>query len=394
MTIREVPFSDLLSFVVDNRGRTCPTAEDGIKLIATNCISDEALYPRYEKVRHVSQETYDGWFRAHPKPGDLIFVCKGSPGRVALTPDPVDFCIAQDMVAVRPDSSKVHPLYLLAALRSPEVRSRIENLHVGTMIPHFKKGDFRKLMIPVPERGVQERIGEIYHEISRKIDVNGRIAMAVDDLTAALFQGLMSAPGGTDAFLGDVADVNARSVKAQAAGSLRYVDISSVGIGSYEWPTEISWSDAPGRARRKAAVGDTIWSTVRPNRRSHALVLDADSDLVFSTGLAVLSPRNVGPAFLYESTRLASFQGYLESVAEGSTYPAVRADRFKGAPIVLPPEHARARFEDSAMALRLRAHQAHVESRALAALRDTLLPELMSGRIRVKDAEKIVEDHV
>lgn len=44
------------------------------------------------------------------------------------------------------------------------------------------------------------------------------------------------------------------------------------------------------------------------------------------------------------------------------------------------------------MALRLRAHRASVESRTLAALRDTLLPQLMSGRIRVKDAEKIVED--
>jgi type I restriction enzyme S subunit len=46
------------------------------------------------------------------------------------------------------------------------------------------------------------------------------------------------------------------------------------------------------------------------------------------------------------------------------------------------------------MQLRLRAHQAAVESRTLAALRDTLLPQLMSGKLRVRDAERIVEDAV
>ncbi|RLU99445.1 hypothetical protein CTZ27_16130 [Streptomyces griseocarneus] len=249
--------------------------------------------------------------------------------------------------------------------------------------------------VQLPVRAEQEAVADVLGALDDKIAVNERIAAAVDDLAAALFEDLLTADAeGTEVLLGDIADVNVRTVKAQDSGSLRYVDISSVGVGSYGWPEEMPWRDAPGRARRKAAVGDTIWSTVRPNRRSHALVLDEDPDLVFSTGLAVLSPKAVGPAFLYESTRLASFQVYLESVAEGSAYPAVRADRFKGAPIILPSEDARFRFEETAMAMRLRAHQAHVESRTLATLRDTLLPQLMSGRLRVKDAEKIVEDHV
>ena len=134
------PFTELLSDIVDNRGRSCPTSDEGIPLIATNCINNDALYPTYDKARYVSQETYDTWFRGHPEPGDLILVTKGSPGRVCMTPDPVDFCIAQDMVAVRPDPKKVYPKYLFAALRSYQVQQAIGNLHVGTLIPHFKKG--------------------------------------------------------------------------------------------------------------------------------------------------------------------------------------------------------------------------------------------------------------
>ncbi|MFJ2820026.1 restriction endonuclease subunit S [Streptomyces toxytricini] len=265
----------------------------------------------------------------------------------------------------------------------------------GAAQPMLNRNYITQIPISLPEPDEQRAIAAVLGALDDKIAVNERIAATVDDLAAALFEDLLTADSeGAAVLLGDVADVNLRTVKAQDSGSLRYVDISSVGVGAYEWPEEMPWSDAPGRARRKAALGDTIWSTVRPNRRSHALVLDTDPGLVFSTGLAVISPKTVGPAFLYESTRLASFQTYLESVAEGSAYPAVRADRFKGAPIILPPEDARFRFEEMAMPMRLRAHQAQVESRTLATLRDTLLPQLMSGRLRVKDAEKIVEDHV
>ena len=97
MSFKEAKFDSLLSNIVDNRGRTCPVSSDPTDrpLIATNCIRNDALYPSYDTERFVSDETYKTWFRGHPKPGDLIFVCKGSPGRVAMAPDPVDFCIAR-----------------------------------------------------------------------------------------------------------------------------------------------------------------------------------------------------------------------------------------------------------------------------------------------------------
>ena len=188
MQVEKIPFANLLSDIVDNRGRTCPTAEAGLPLIATNCIRNDLLYPAFEKVRHVSQETYDTWFRGHPKPGDLIFVCKGTPGRVCMAPDPVSFCIAQDMVAVRPNSKKIYPKYLFALLRSSRVQAQIETMHVGTLIPHFKKGDFDKLLLPIPTRELQETIGDMYFELSAKIELNRRMNATLEAIARALFQ--------------------------------------------------------------------------------------------------------------------------------------------------------------------------------------------------------------
>lgn len=186
--ISDVPFESLLLQVVDNRGKTCPTSESGIPLIATNCVKNRTLYPVFEKVRYVSRETYDRWFRGHPEPGDLIFVTKGSPGQVCLAPDPINFCIAQDMVAVRANPSLVYPPYLFAALRSNVIQDAIGNMHVGTLIPHFKKGDFDKLKIPLLHPDMQKFVGDIYLDISRKIELNRRMNETLEAMALAVFK--------------------------------------------------------------------------------------------------------------------------------------------------------------------------------------------------------------
>ena len=170
-----VPLTELLSFVVDNRGKTVPTAPSGHKLIATNCVTNNALFPVYEKIRYLSEETYQTWFRAHPIPGDILFVNKGTPGRVCLVPDPVDFCIAQDMIALRADESKIYPKYLFAVLRSREIQQQIYNTNVGDVIPHFKKQFLDQLLIPIPERSIQESIGDLYYVLSLKAERNKKI---------------------------------------------------------------------------------------------------------------------------------------------------------------------------------------------------------------------------
>ena len=112
-----ISLKNAVQFIVDNRGKTAPTEQTGITLIATNCVNNVDLYPQKLNLRFVSQCTYDTWFRAHPKPRDILLTNKGSQnGAVCLVPDPVDFCIAQDMVALRADPKKIDPLYLLSLI--------------------------------------------------------------------------------------------------------------------------------------------------------------------------------------------------------------------------------------------------------------------------------------
>src|SRR5665647_301920 len=177
-----------VSNVVDNRGKTAPTAEVGIPLIATNCIKEHGLFPVFEKIRYIDDDTYNNWFRGHPEPNDILFVNKGTPGGVCVVPYPVPFCIAQDMVALRADPEKFDWKYLFAALRSSFVRSQIEALNVGTSIPHLKKTDFNRIVIPKPSIEDQKVIGDIYYSLSDKIELNLRMNKTLEEMAMALYK--------------------------------------------------------------------------------------------------------------------------------------------------------------------------------------------------------------
>jgi type I restriction enzyme, S subunit len=100
----------------------------------------------------------------------------------------------------------------------------------------------------------------------------------------------------------DVALINARSVKNDfSLSEIQYIDISSVGTGQFtETLKTMPFSDAPSRARRLVQAGDTIISTVRPNRRSFIFLGDPKQNTVVSTGFAVLTPTpKIDPRYLY-----------------------------------------------------------------------------------------------
>ena len=82
------------------------------------------------------------------------------------------------------------------------------------------------------------------------------------------------------------------------------------------------------------------------------------------------------------------------SHANGATFLELPRGRFKALELKWPDGEALRKFDAAAEPLHARAYAAMNENRMLAALRDELLPELMSGRLRVKDAEKTVEEVV
>lgn len=178
-----------------------------------------------------------------------------------------------------------------------------------------------------------------------------------------------------------IAEVNRASLPGNFDGEIEYIDIASVTPGEIQDTTRYAFRDAPSRARRVVKHGDIIWSCVRPNRRSHAVIWNPTENLIASTGFAVISPTSVPTSFLYFSTTSDAFVGYLENHARGAAYPAVVAGDFERAEIVVPPSGLLMTFNDLAEPIFHQIHFLKLQSRKLKAARDLLLPRLLSGKI-------------
>lgn len=137
-----------------------------------------------------------------------------------------------------------------------------------------------------------------------------------------------------------IASVNDNVLPESIAGdvSIRYVDISSVGyMDGIKQATEIKFSDAPSRARRKAVSGDVIVSTVRTYLKAVAAVTDEYADCVFSTGFAVLRARKLDQSFLKWAILSELLVQAIEAHSEGLSYPAINASTLAKLKVAVPP---------------------------------------------------------
>ena len=401
-------------FIVDNRGRTCPVGETGVPLIATNCLRSGSLYPAYDTERFVSPETYSSWFRAHPVPGDIIFVTKGSPGRVCLAPDPVDFCIAQDMVAIRAKESIVYPRYLFALLRSSHIQDAIVDMHVGTLIPHFKKGDFDKLQLPIIPKRDQIEIGDLYFDISSQIEnlrktsatleaiaqglfkswfvdfdpvrakAEGREPEGMDAATAALFPS-----GFEDSELGPIPkgwsisrfDHEFDFTMGQSPPGSTY-NKGRIGAPFFQgctdfgevFPSERVYCSQPTRFAR---AGDVLMSVRAPVGALNIARVDCS----IGRGLCAIrhKSRSTGLTHQFVSACMARIE---RAAGEGALFNSLSKQQLASLPVLVANTDVTEAVVSLLDALTERRIEAALQTAQLGELRDTLLPRLISGKLR------------
>lgn len=400
---KKLPLTEVLSFIVDNRGKTVPTTTSGHILIATNCIKNDRLYPCYEKIRFLSEDTYQSFFRSHPIPGDILFVCKGTPGRCALVPDPIDFCIAQDMVGLRTNKSIIDNKYLLAVLRTYEIQKFIYNTSVGDVIPHFKKQFFNKLLIPVPPMELQTKIGAFYYSISQKIENNNKINANLEAQAQALFKSwfvdftpfkdqpfvdseLGPIPQGWKVGkLGDYCETICRGLTPKYNLDSKEIVLGQTCVRNNIVTLNNARKHQPkGKTEKKVQQWDTLINSTGIGSLGRVGIVYFDYNYVsFDSHITVVRATNplLRP---YIGRNLVSRQLEIENLAIGSTgQTELPRESVKSITLYIPTQKVLESFNCIIKPLSLKILKNIQENLRLAALRDTLLPKLMSGEIKL-----------
>ena len=368
---------------------------------------------------------------------DLVFPHRGAIGEVGLVIDQgfEQWMLSTSMMKLRPNPNRLDSKFAFYFFRSVLGRHQLlkNASQVGTPGIGRPLASLRACELALPPLEDQQAITNVLGALDDKIEQNRRTARALERLARAIFRAwfvefepVKAKAAGATAFpsmpqpvfdalptrfvdsdigpvpegwevkaLGDVCDFNARSVrKGDIEGEIEYINISSVTRGQLDEIERMNFADAPSRARRLIQDGDTIWSCVRPNRMSFLYINDPPGNRIVSTGFAVLTPINVGPSYLYQMTTQPEFVDYLVANATGSAYPAVRSDHFETAKFCCPSDVVLDAFEAKTHTMRRWIGEAERESRKLAEMRDYLLPQLLSGQMRVGEAASITESDV
>jgi len=231
-----------------------------------------------------------------------------------------------------------------------------------------------------------------FDPVRAKLDGEGFNSPGLDPATAALFpehfahgEHSMLPVGWRLAAIEEVCAINAWTLgKNDDLDTLEYVEISEVSRGNTANIATYSRGEEPSRARRRLRHGDTVLSTVRPDRGSYFLALHPPENRVASTGFAVVTPTKVPWSFLHAALTLPEVSDHLGQMADGGAYPAVRPEVIGAMQVALPGEpKILEAFHRLCAPLFQQAEANRTQSRTLATLRDTLLPKLLSGELGV-----------
>ena len=363
------------------------------------------------------------------KYGDLVVCEGGEPGRCAIWKDELPgMKIQKALHRIRAgdqlDNRFLHYWFLLAGRNGA-----LERYFTGTTIKHLTGKAISELQVPFPSLPEQRAIAQILGTLDDKIELNRRMNATLEAMAQALFKSwfvdfdpVRAKMEGRDTGLPkEVADLFPDRLMDSELGeipegwplvrlpelidvnpqrSLRRGEIAPY-LAMANMPASGHAPDSVGQrpfnSGMRFANGDTLVARITPclenGKTAYVDFLDDDEIGWGSTEYLVFRPRHPLPSvFAYTLARTARFREFaVQNMSGTSGRQRVPATALTGFSIPSPPAPIGAEFGRAARLLLGRARAAVDEHHALAHCRDTLLPKLVSGELRVPDAERLAK---
>ena len=328
---------------------------------------------------------------------------------VALTMVPMAF--NQDIKALVPRDGDVVPAFLAHALAAarPALRALVDTASHGT--GRLDTGLLRRLRIPLPARDEQERIASFLDSLDDKIELNLQMNETLEELARAIFEQRVMEPareavpeGWTRATLAEHLEVT-RGLSYKGSGlvkegGLPLHNLDSVKEGGGYKRSGIKRYTGEYRERHVVRPGEVI---VANTEQGHdelligcpAIVPRAFGEVgLFSHHLFRVTPKPgspLTPRFLYLLLASGRMRRAVAAYANGTTVNMLPREALERPTFPLPPPAVIAEVDALVAPLLERIEANEDENATLTELRDTLLPGLVSGQIRVVESASRTE---
>ena len=328
-------------------------------------------------------------------------------GKVCLLPFPMTFNqTCYGLVA----KENVNPTYLFYKIKS--LLDKINSLSYGTVFETITKKTFDELKLRLPKLETQEVIARILSSLDDKIELNEQLNLTLEKIGETFFKHWFidfefpnergkpyKSSGGAmvDSEIGGIPrgwDVGAFS-KVIAVSPRRQLTKGSVAkkvsMADLErWQSWItSWSREEYKGGSVFKNGDTLFARITPcleqGKTAFVSFLDDEEVAFGSTEFIVLSPKVIkSPAFIFFLSRSTNLRDEaIMSMTGTSGRQRVPNEFFDKYLIVCPPDRLIKTFDNLIRPMMVMINNNAFELASLGAMRDSLLPKLMSGQIRV-----------
>ena len=390
---------DVIDKVIDNRGKSAPTSDEKYSpIIEINSIGDRN--PNYDVVRKwVSKGTYDTWFRSgHPMIGDILIPTVGTIGIVSIMRENKG-CIAQNIVALR-TNEKAHNLYLYYFIKSEYVKQELLNLNIGGVQPSIKVPHLLNLEISLPSLEEQRRIAGILGAIDDKIENNRRINTNLELQAQALFDNLMGNSNLEYKLIADIDHIIETGRRPKGGVANITSGVPSIGaenikgLGKYDYSKTKYITAEFAETLKKGIIKGYELLIYKDGGKPGYFIPNFSifgegfpyDNMTLNEHVFLLDFGNKGYNFFaYFYMQTEEVMKYLNAQGSKAAIPGINRNDVENISIPTIENEAVKEFCERIEPIITSILVNSKESSRLATLRDTLLPKLMNGEIKVAE---------
>ena len=425
----EMRLEDCMDAIIDYRGKTPKKVDNGIPLITAKIIKNGRIQ---EVSEFIAIDDYDNWMvRGLPLEGDVVLTTEAPLGEVAQL-DARKVALAQRVITLRGKKGILENDYLLYLLQSSFVQNQLDGRASGSTVTGIKQSELREIILKLPPTTLQKSISHQLKCLDKKIDLNNKINQTLEQMSQTLFKSWFV---DFDPVIDNALDAgNPIPETLQSRAELRQkvrnsenfkplpADIRVLFPAEFE-ETELGYAPKGWMTNRlenilELAYGKALKKTERTNGNypvygSGGVDGTHNEYLVKGPGVIVGRKGTVGslhwenknfypidtvffvkPKEYYSLVycyQLLKTLG-LENMNTDAAVPGLNRNNAYRLEVVTPTQSIIAKFTNIIQTIQHKMDSNHNETENLTALRDTLLPKLISGELSMEDLPDLTTD--
>jgi type I restriction enzyme S subunit len=344
------------------------------------------------------------WAHFALRKGDILLSTSASLGRIAVVDDNSAGAIAYTgIIRMRPRDRRLYAPFIRYLLEGPDFQQQAERVGVGSVIRHFGPMHLRQMTVRLPPPAEQRAITRVLGALDDKIELNQRMNKTLEAMARTLFKSWF-------VDFDPVRDATLRKPFSHIFAD--HFDASPLGKIPSGWEAT-NWGKLVrleyGKGLSGYARHDKIYPVYGTNGKigSHCEPLCPHPGIIIGRKGAYRGIHFcdvpffvIDTAFYVEPREKVELRwAYYEllrqdinSMDSGSAIPSTSREDFYSLPVIAPPIEVQRKFVQLLEPNWTRQRANDQEVVTLTALRDTLLPKLISGELRVRDAEHVVAE--